>query len=139
MVIRRAHKKEVCVLFWISQTWYWWGEAEPEFKILVKGETAMAVPTGTVSVTDTIGGTTVATGTLDSTGAVSLTWTAITGTYNFVANYGGDANFDPGVSTAVPYTVTSVLQNVTVSLSAVPADTAPAGTAVAFASTVVGA
>ena len=99
----------------------------------------MATPTGTVTVVDTISGNTVASGTLDASGNASLAWTAVAGTYNFVANYSGDANFDPGTSAPIPYTVTAVLQTVTVNLTATPASPQTAGTAVEFAASVVGA
>lgn len=93
----------------------------------------MAIPTGTVNIVDTNTGTTLATGTLDASGNVTLTWTAVTGIYTLVANYLGDSNFDPGSSPAVPYTVTAVLQNVTVTLNVSPPSPAPAGTSVTFA------
>ena len=64
------------------------------FQIHISGEHSMAVPTGTVNVTDTISSTVVATGTLDASGSATLSWTSVAGTYNFVANYLGDSAFN---------------------------------------------
>ena len=97
----------------------------------------MAVPSGTVSVVDTISSSTVASGSLDSSGNASLSWTALAGTYNFVVNYSGDSNFDPGASAPIPYVVTAVLQNVTVNASVAPPSPAGAGTGVVFSVGVV--
>ena len=96
----------------------------------------MATPTGTITVVDTLSSTTVATGTLDASGNASLSWTAVAGTYNFVADYSGDSNFDPGKSAPIPYTVTPAMQTSTVTMTATPAGTAASGTAVAFTANV---
>lgn len=99
----------------------------------------MATPSGTVSVVDTISGNTVATGTLDANGNAALSWTAVTGTYNFVVNYSGDSNFDLGSSSPIPYVVNAVLQQVTVNASVAPPSPANAGEGVTFTVGVVAA
>ena len=92
----------------------------------------MPVPSGTVSVVDTTSNNTVATGTLDGSGNATLSWTAVAGTYNFVVNYSGDSNFDPGQSAPIPYVVNAVLANVVVNATVAPPSPANAGAGVTF-------
>ena len=92
----------------------------------------MAVPTGTVTVVDTLTSTRVASGPLDSTGNASLSWLAAPGTYNFVVGYDGDPIFLAGKSAAIPYLVNAAQQNVTVNASVAPPSPANAGDGVVF-------
>ena len=106
-------------------------------KVTAKGEhRKMPVPSGTVALVDTVSGNTVAKATLDSSGNYSISWTSVPGTYNFVANYSGDTNFDPSQSAAVPDTVNPVLQPSTTTLNMTPAIPQVAGTSVTFSGTV---
>lgn len=135
-------KHEVCVKLAVCVCWRWSGESDPVFVVNVfgrPGERKMPTPTGSVSIIDTTSGNTVATGSLDANGNASISWASVTGTYSFIAKYSGDSNFESGQSPTVPYVVTAVLQQVTVTLSASPASPQPSGTSVTFVSSVVGA
>ena len=104
----------------------------------VFGGNHMATPTGNVTVVDTISNNTLASGTLDGTGSATLTWTAVAGSYNLVANYAGDSNFSPSSSAPVPYVVTAA-QGTTTTMTVTPASPAAPGTGVSFDVTVAAA
>lgn len=75
------------------------------FSALVTGPSGdSTVPTGSVSFNN--GATVLGTGTLDATGAAAFSTTSlVAGNYSITAAYGGDSNFSPSTSSAVPLTV----------------------------------
>lgn len=81
--------------------------------------TASPVPTGTV--TFKMGGTTLGTGTLDSSGVATLTTSTLTaGTHTITAVYGGDANYLGSTSAALHQVVNKATTSSTVTSSLNP-------------------